>query len=163
MRPTRLLALAFVALLSTACTRSPAPVDAATSSSPGPAPAEPAAANPPASPAAAPTVHLALSGEGLTFVTPSGSTRHLLFGEPADQVVEAVSRALGSQPEHGHNDECGAGPLDMATWPNGLTLVAQDDRFAGWSLSPEAGAGMDDGLGTMAGITRGRKIGRAHV
>src|SRR3546814_13839117 len=43
----------------------------------------------------------------------------------------------------------------MATWPNGLTLVAQDDRFAGWSLSPEAGAGMDDGLGTMAGITRG--------
>src|SRR3546814_12351344 len=64
MRPTLLLALAFVALLSTACTRSPAPVDAATSSSPGPAPAEPAAANPPASPAAAPTVHLALSGEG---------------------------------------------------------------------------------------------------
>src|SRR3546814_2318199 len=52
MRPTLLLALAFVALLSTACTRSPAPVDAATSSSPGPAPAEPAAANPPASPAA---------------------------------------------------------------------------------------------------------------
>src|SRR3546814_20598724 len=44
----------------------------------------------------------------------------------------------------------------MATWPNGLTLVAQEDRFAGWSLSPEAGAGMDDGPGTMAGITRGR-------
>src|SRR3546814_8095393 len=101
------------------------------------------------------TLFRSLSGEGFTFVTPGGSTRHLLFGEPADQVVEAVSRALGSQPEHGHNDECGAGPLDMATWPNGLTLVAQDDRFAGWSLSPEAGAGMDDGLGTMAGITRG--------
>src|SRR3546814_9415208 len=111
------------------------------------------AANPPASPAAAPTVHLALSGEGLTFVTPSGSTRHLLFGEPADQVIEAASRAQGSQPERAHNDECGAGPLDMATWPTGLTLVTQGDRFAGWSLSPEAGAGMDDGL----------EIGRAPV
>lgn len=159
MRPTLFLTLASAALLSAACTRTPAPVDAATPSSPASAPAEPAATEAPSSSQAAtpaaPTVHLALSGEGFTFVTPSGSTRHLLFGEPADQVVEAVSRALGSQPEHGHNDECGAGPLDMATWPNGLTLVAQDDRFAGWSLSPEAGAGMDDGLGTMAGITRG--------
>src|SRR3546814_7129239 len=117
MRPTLLIALAVVARRSTACTRSPAPVDAATSSSPGPAPAEPAAANLPASPAAAPTVHLALSGEGLTFVTPSGSTRHLLFGEPADQGIEAASRAQGSQPERDHNDECGAGPPDMATWP----------------------------------------------
>src|SRR3546814_14219020 len=102
------------------------------------------------------TLFRSLSGEGFTFVTPGGSTRHLLFGEPADQVVEAVSRALGSQPEHGHNDECGAGPLDMATWPNGLTLVAQDDRFAGWSLSPQARAGMEDGLGHQAGNPAGR-------
>src|SRR3546814_13830979 len=91
MRPTLLLALAFVALLSTACTRSPAPVDAATSSSPGPAPAEPAAANPPASPAAAPTVHLALSGQGLTFVTPSGPSRHLLLGVQVDPVIELAT------------------------------------------------------------------------
>src|SRR3546814_15884691 len=106
MRPTLLLALAFVALLSTACTRSPAPVDAATSSSPGPAPAEPAAANPPASPAAAPTVHLALSGEGLTFVTPSGSTRHLLSGEPADPLLVAASRAQGRSAERRGGKEC---------------------------------------------------------
>src|SRR3546814_11108432 len=128
MRPTLLLALAFVALLSTACTRSPAPVDAATSSSPGPAPAEPAAANPPASPAAAPTVHLALSGEGLTFVTPSGSTRHLLFGDPADQVIEAASRAQGSQPARAHNAQCRAGTPDMATWPTPPTPVHHADQ-----------------------------------
>lgn len=155
MRPILLMALAFVALLSTACMRAPAPVDAAVSSSPGRAPTEPPVTEPAASPAETPTVRLALSGEGLTFVTSSGSTRHLLFGEPADQAVEAVSRALGTQPEHGHNDECGAGPLDMATWPNGLTLTAQADQLVGWGVHPGAGTAPSDGLGTMAGIGPG--------
>src|SRR3546814_15234074 len=135
MRPTLFLTLASAALLSAACTRTPAPVDAATPSSPASAPAEPAATEAPSSSQAAtpaaPTVHLALSGEGFTFVTPSGSTRHLLFAEPADQVVEPVSRALGSQPEHGHNDECGAGPPAMATRPNRPSPVALDAPFPG--------------------------------
>ena len=163
MRPTPFLTLAFVALLSTACTRAPAPVDAAAPSSPVQAPAEPGATEPPTSPPAAPpavpTVHIALSGEGLTFVTPSGSTRHLLFGEPAEQTIEAVSRAQGAQPEHAHNDECGAGPLDMATWRNGLTLVAQDGRFVGWGLYPRPGTAADGSLGTMAGIAPGSTRG----
>ena len=165
MRSTLFLALASAALLSAACTRAPAPSDTAAPSRSDTAPTEQApmppepASRPPAATPAAPTVHLALSGEGLTFVTPSGSTRHLLFGEPADHAVEAVSRAQGSQPEHAHNDECGAGPLDMATWPNGLTLVAQEGRFVGWGLFPGAGTGIDDDLGTMAGIAPGSTRG----
>src|SRR3546814_15433342 len=67
MRPTLFLTLASAALLSAACTRTPAPVDAATPSSPASAPAEPAATEAPSSSQAAtpaaPTVHLALRSE----------------------------------------------------------------------------------------------------
>src|SRR3546814_11989212 len=101
MRPTLFLTLASAALLSAACTRTPAPVDAATPSSPASAPAEPAATEAPSSSQAAtpaaPTVHPALSGEGFTFVTPSGSPLHPPFGEPAAQVAEADDRkSVGS-------------------------------------------------------------------
>ena len=47
----------------------------------------------------------------------------------------------------------------MATWPNGLTLVAQEGRFVGWGLFPGAGTGIDDDLGTMAGIAPGSTRG----
>lgn len=96
---------------------------------------------------------LALSGEGLDFVSERGSVRHLLFGTPGAQAIDAVSRAHGGvAPERGRNEECGAGPLDMATWPDGLTLMSQDGRFVGWSVSRSAADGGNAGLATMAGI-----------
>ncbi|GAA3920436.1 hypothetical protein [Luteimonas lutimaris] len=149
--------LASAALLLAACTRAPAPTDAppappATQAA-TPAPHEPASPPPAASPA--PAAQLALSGDGLTFVTATGATRHLLFGTPAEQATEAVSRAFGARPEQGHNDECGAGPLDMSNWRNGLTLMAQDGRFVGWSVHPRPGTSSGTPPGTMAGIGPG--------
>ena len=64
----------------------------------------------------------------------------------------------------GVNGECGAGPLKMATWANGLTLVFREQdrgnaspgrewQFAGWSLNPGRGAGRAPT--TMAGVGLG--------
>lgn len=146
-------------LLLVGCTQAPgdrAPVSgpAPALSVPAPAPVIPQA-RPDAAPDAVPiaaTVHLALSGEGLTFAADSGSTRHVEFGVPAATAIEAASRVIGTAPEIGHNGECGAGPLDMATWPNGLTLVSQDGRFVGWSIDP---AGSGRALSTLAGVGLG--------
>ena len=103
-------------------------------------------------PASAP-VKLALSGEGLEFVTERGSVRHLVFGTPAAQAINAASRAYGGvAPQRGRNEECGAGPLDMATWQDGLTVMSQDGRFVGWSVSRGAADGGNIGVATMAGI-----------
>jgi hypothetical protein len=102
-------------------------------------------------------VKLALSGEGLDFISERGSARHLVFGTPADAAIDAVTRTHGGiAPQRGRNEECGAGPLDMATWPDGLTVVAQHGRFVGWSVSRgAAGAAGRDGPATMAGIGLG--------
>lgn len=143
-------------LLLIGCTQ--APGDRAPVADPAPAPPAPVSTTvapppPPAAvPAAAPlaaSVHLALSGEGLSFVAEAGSTRHVEFGVPAAAAIEAASRVFDTAPETGRNGECGAGPLDMATWPNGLTLVSQDGRFVGWSVGPGAGG---HALATMAGV-----------
>lgn len=156
MRPTPLLACALAAALA-ACTRTPAPADPAPVQPPAPAPGAPlpeAAPAPPAAPGApVAQVSLALSGEGLDFVSERGSVRHLLFGAPAAQAIEAVSRTRGgAAPQRGRNGECGAGPIDMATWPDGLTVMGQDGRFVGWSLARGAAAGASAGPATMAGI-----------
>lgn len=99
---------------------------------------------------------LALSGDGLALVTAAGATHPLRFDLPAAQAIDAVTRVLGVAPELGRNEECGAGPLDMASWPNGLTLVLQDGRFVGWSASPQAADARGEPLATMAGVGPGR-------
>ncbi|MES2859225.1 MAG: hypothetical protein V4704_08625 [Pseudomonadota bacterium] len=98
-------------------------------------------------------VQLALSGEGLAFVSEGGSVRHLPFNTEAAVAIEAVSRTYGGvAPQRGRNEECGAGPLDMATWPDTLTVMSQDGRFVGWSVSRGAAAGGNVAPATMAGI-----------
>ncbi len=160
MRPALLMLCIFGAALS-GCSRGSAPMDpesppmpAPTSGALDPTPAEvaPAAPTPPVAPADD-IVHLALSGEGLDFVSERGSVRHLAFDTPATQAIDAVARVYsGVAPQRTRNEECGAGPLDMATWPNGLTVLSQDDRFVGWSINHGAADGGNAGLATMAGI-----------
>lgn len=159
-----LLRMCTIAIVLTGCARESAP---AGSDSPArQAPVSAAAASAPRSaastgpvPATAPAgavVKLALSGEGLDFISERGSARHLVFGTPADKAIDAVTRSYGGiAPRRGRNEECGAGPLDMATWPDGLTVMAQDGRFVGWSLSRGTANAGSDGPATMAGIGLG--------
>lgn len=170
MHPALPLIFVLTAAL-TSCSRDPAPADAAlherqapVSVAPTPAPVA-AAPAPVASttPASAP-VKLALSGEGLDFVDNNGGVRHVVFGTAAAQVIDAVSRAsAGVAPQRGRNEECGAGPLDMASWPDGLTVMSQEGRFVGWSVSRGAANGGNTGLATMAGIGFGSTRGQLEA
>ena len=158
--------LCTLAVLLAGCARAPAPADSASPARPAtvasaPAPAsatttESAPSTVPVDAANNATAKLALSGEGLDLVSERGSVRHLVFGTPAGAVIDAVSRTYGGiAPQRGRNEECGAGPLDMATWQDGLTVMAQHGRFVGWSVSRGAADAGRDGPATMAGIGLG--------
>ena len=117
------------------------------------APAAPAgpAAPPPSGPAPAATgkAAVALDPGGLMIViADTGSTRMLDFGLPQAQVIEIVTRVAGAPEPVTTNSECGAGPMQFAEFPGGLTLLFQDDRLAGWSVGP-GGSGKPS---TMSGV-----------
>lgn len=159
-----------LAVLLTGCARESAPADSAPAARPAPvsstsapapvrAPAtitEPAPTTVAVDAASNAAVKLALSGEGLDLVSERGSVRHLVFGMPGDTVIDAVSRTYGGiAPQRGRNEECGAGPLDMATWQDGLTVMTQHGRFVGWSVSLGTANADNHGPATMAGIGLG--------
>jgi hypothetical protein len=105
-----------------------------------------------AAPPAAPLPRLALSSEGLDLVdAASGSTRHLRFGSDLPAVLTAIARVEGTASERATNGECGAGPLDIAMWPDGLSLLGQKDRFVGWAVNRAHNAG-GPAPATMSGI-----------
>ncbi len=114
------------------------------------------------SPAANPQI-LTLSANALQLVDAvSGSTKEISFGMPFDQLLALMNRVLNvKEPSSIQvNAECGAGPLKMATWSNGLTLVFAEKqrgngewRFAGWFAGKPATN--DRKLTTMAGISVG--------
>jgi hypothetical protein len=142
----RLIPALALSLALGACDASPPPADA-----PADAPAAaPAAATTPPAAAAAPLV--ALDGEGLRLVNgDSGSTALLAFERPLDDAVTALTAALGAPKSRSTNSECGAGPVEFVQWANGLSILAQDGKFQGWSLDT-AGLTTMDGLGV--GSTR---------
>ena len=123
-----------------------------------PAPAQPAAAPPPTVAARPPL--LALTSNALQLVSqPTGSTREIAFGMPQDELVGLVSKVLQAEPRSvGINSECGAGPLKMASWSNGLTVVFQEKQagaarewqFVGWYAGAASGAAPK--VATMAGV-----------
>lgn len=119
----RIVPLLILATLAACAPDAPAVPEGGTA----PAPAEAAA------PVAAPA--LAVEAEGLRLFDPaSGSARPLPFGTGRAQAMAAL--ASRGAAETGTNADCGAGPLAYARWPDGLTLWFQDERFAGWALSP---------------------------
>jgi hypothetical protein len=76
---------------------------------------------------------LVLEAGGLRLINSvTGSARPLPFGMTQDNTLDALSRVRAA-PDQATNDECGAGPLAFALWPDGLTLLFQDDRFVGWT------------------------------
>lgn len=96
------------------------------------------------------SVRLALDGEGLRVVLAStGSTRLLPFGMESTAVIATVSAALAPASSRGTSAECGAGPMEFATFGDGLSINIQHDRFVGWSARARTTAGT---LTTMSGI-----------
>lgn len=146
---------AVVAALSllTACSKGEPPKKpSAPPIRPTAAAASPAAADP--APAAASAPLLNLAGEGLAFVDANtGSSRMLPFGVERGVIERGVSAALGAAVRQGRNPECGAGPLDFAAYPDGLTLWFQDGRFVGWATG-EAARHLQTAAGVGVGSTR---------
>ena len=149
------LALAAVALLA-ACDRTPDPAAEAAAS---------AAATPPEAAAPAPAAQtrsgLVIEGEGLRIVDASGAARALPFGTPEATVIAAVTTATGGMaPEQSTNEECGAGPTQFAQYSDGIQLLFQDGKFAGWFLR-EPGLTTADGIGigtTRAALDAARTV-----
>ena len=138
----RLASVALVALAA-ACSSEPA-AESNVAAPPAVTAPEPSA-NPPPAQAVAPT--LAIESEGLRLFDPaSGSARPIPFGTPRDAVMAALG-FRGAPASTNRLEECGAGPLDQASWSDGLTLYFQDSKFAGWALGGEREAG--DGKGAI--------------
>lgn len=82
---------------------------------------------------------LTLDPEGLRVVEPStGSAQVLAFGMDEDEVIAAVTSLRGNPAHGGVNRECGDGPLDFASWPDGLSIYASEGRFSGWGVNGRA-------------------------
>jgi hypothetical protein len=104
----------------------------------------------PAAPAAAPPAMTTPAGEGLALdldtgglivvVADTGSTRPVAFGQAKAEALAMLNKAQGVVGKESVNAECGAGPLTFVAWPDGLTALFQDGKFAGWSVD-ERGAG----------------------
>jgi hypothetical protein len=115
----------------------------------------------PAPPEAA-AMTLALDDEGLRLIDPtSGSARPLPFGTPMATAIAAATSTFGGPPiEQSVNQECGAGPVLHARWPNGFVALSQEDRFLGWD-SREPGLTTADGIGigsTRAELEASRRV-----
>lgn len=102
---------------------------------------------------------LNLNGEGLVLTAPGGAPIVVKFGTPREQVMAA----LASRPEAGEstNSECGAGPIDFASWPDGLNLLFQGGNFQGWSLDERADTlTLKNGVGIGTTLAQLRKHGK---
>lgn len=76
-----------------------------------------------------------LRADGLVIAAPeAGGTATVLdFGDPQDAVVEELTMIFGG-PQFGTNEECGAGPMEFATFDQ-FVANFQDERFVGWMVN----------------------------
>ena len=101
---------------------------------------------------------LVLTSNALQLVNQqTGSSTEINFGISLDQMVAMLNKVLQNKVSSIQvNSECGAGPLKMASWNNGLTVVFQEKKsnsewqFAGWFMN--ALPDVSKSLTTMAGI-----------
>ncbi len=108
---------------------------------------------------------LALTSNALQLVdSNTGSTREVPFGMAEGQMVEMLTNVLGESPNSIQvNEECGAGPLKMTAWNNGLTVIFQDANqngewlFGGWFITETLDSSQK--ITTMAGIGIGSTRG----
>ncbi len=108
-----------------------------------------------------PAARLALTSNALQVVNSStGSTSEIAFGKPLDELVEMMNKIFDDKAASiGINSECGAGPLKMVVWKNGLNLIFKEQKsnglwlFVGWYVSKPSNNTKP--LQTMAGIAVG--------
>lgn len=99
-------------------------------------------------------MRLAVDGEGLRlFNATTGAATPIAFGRPQSDVLNALERLRGAAAK-GTNLDCGAGRVDYATWPDGLSLVFQRARFVGWGLDSRAAGALTTASGVGPGSTR---------
>ncbi len=105
-----------------------------------------------------PAYKLALTSNALQLVnSETGSTREIVFGKPLEQMVETINKVLQSKVASiGINSECGAGPLKIAVWKNGLNIIFKEQKsnsewqFGGWYQGIPSGKLKS--VQTMAGV-----------
>jgi hypothetical protein len=145
----RAIAAVCAALLLSACGAADAPADAA--QEPAALSGESAAGLETAPTAADPP--LAMEENGIRVAHPAGGpARSLAFGMAEDRVLAAV--AFRGEAERGTSPECGPGPLQYASWPDGVGLFFMDGEFGGWWLDGRDGSDVTTRAGISPGSTR---------
>lgn len=105
---------------------------------------------------------LRMAADGLAITGADGAVRTLAFGTAQAAVMQAV--AFRGPAGESTNAECGAGPIQFASWPDGVNLLFQDGTFKGWSLDSRADAmTLADGIGIGATLADLRKGGSVAV
>ena len=154
-RAARVLLVAAIAVAASACSREAednAGANAGAATTNG-------AANRvgPAAPATEPAIAVVAERGGLRLG--EGEGRELRFGTAQAETLARVA-PLG-QPPIQTNAECGAGPIQVGQWPNGLTLLFQEGRFVGWTVDGAAGSRIRTRRGIGTGSTRA-ELAAAH-
>lgn len=76
---------------------------------------------------------------GLFHTSPDGASRvGMPFGSPFHSTMHTLVAVFGPDVTVSFPQECGAGPLVIASFPNQIDLIFQDDRLAGWFLIDDA-------------------------
>lgn len=97
---------------------------------------------------------LALDPEGLRWFMPqNGSARPLPFGSEQAEVLNSLEHGRGKA-AMGTNADCGAGPVQYASWADGLSLVFKDGKFSGWGIDGRARRAIVTADGIGIGTTR---------
>jgi len=105
-------------------------------------------------PATTKTAVLAVESEGIRFYNPVTTVATPIpFGQPQSEALEALERVRGPA-DMGTNEDCGAGPVQYASWPDGLSLVFQRNRFVGWGLDGRAAGAISTAGSIGPGSTR---------
>ena len=97
---------------------------------------------------------LALDPEGLRwFIPQNGSARALPFGAEQAEVLNSLERVRGKA-AMGTNADCGAGPVQYASWADGLSLVFKAGKFLGWGIDGRTRRAIVTADGIGIGTTR---------
>jgi hypothetical protein len=103
---------------------------------------------------------IAVDGQGLRLFDPkTKAAAQIAFGWSKTDVLAVLLRLRGPS-DNGTIEDCG--DLYYAKWPDGLNLVFENDRFAGWGLDRRAAGVFASASGIGPGSTR-NQLNTAHA